>query len=376
MNFGEKSVAAREENGGLLGTHLKFPITSLDELATYYSPGIAEPCRRIAADKNLSKKLTLRRNTVAVISDGSAVLGLGNIGPEAALPVMEGKCMLLKQFGGVDAFPIVLNTQNTEEIIETIARIAPTLGGINLEDISAPRCFEIEERLSEMLDIPVFHDDQHGTAIVTLAALKNGLRVVDKKIEDIRIVISGAGAAGVAIDKLLHAAGAKNVEMADSKGMVCCTRGDLNNQKRELCSLNCGDLSAGIAGADVFIGVSKPDVLTPEMVQSMARDPLIFAMANPDPEILPNVARNAGAAIVATGRSDFPNQINNVLVFPGLFRGLLDAGITRVTTEMKIAAADALAALVPNPTAEKIIPAPLEPGVADAIAAAVKNFAK
>jgi len=374
MNFGDKSVAAREKLGGLISTELKLPLTSQEDLSVYYSPGIAEPCRRIAKDKSLSKTLTVRKNTIAVVSDGSAVLGLGNIGPEAALPVMEGKAMLFKQFGNVDAVPIVLDTQDVDEIVDIVSKLAPSFGGINLEDISAPRCFEIEKKLLEKIDIPVFHDDQHGTAIVVLAALKNALLVVGKEIEDVRIVISGAGAAGIAIDTLLRAAGVKHIDLVDSKGLVCCTRKDLNDQKRDFCSLNCGSLADGIKGADVFIGVSKGGLLSSELVQTMARGPIIFALANPDPEILPDEAKSGGAAIIATGRSDFPNQINNVLVFPGLFRGLLDAGISLVTEEMKLAAAAALSKLVPKPTAEKIIPAPFDPGVTDAIAEAIRKF--
>jgi malate dehydrogenase (oxaloacetate-decarboxylating) len=374
MNFGDKSVAAREMLGGLISTELKVPITSREDLSTFYSPGIAEPCRRIAQNKELSRTLTVRKNTIAVVSDGSAVLGLGNIGPEAALPVMEGKAMLFKQFGGVDAVPIVLDTQDVEEIVDIVCKIAPSFGGINLEDISAPRCFEIERRLNEMLDIPVFHDDQHGTAIVVLAALRNALQVVGKNIESIRVVISGAGAAGIAIDTLLRAAGIKQIELADSQGMVCCAREDLNHQKRDFCSLNCGSLAEGIRGADVFIGVSKGGLLSAELVKTMAPNPIIFALANPDPEILPEEAKKGGAAIIATGRSDFPNQINNVLVFPGLFRGLLDARINTVTMEMKIAAADALARLVAHPTAEKIIPGPFDRGVAETVADAIRKF--
>ena len=374
MNFGDRSVAARKKLGGLISTELKIPLTTKEDLSVYYSPGIAEPCRRIAQDNSLSKTLTVRKNTIAVVSDGSAVLGLGNIGPEASLPVMEGKAMLFKQFGNVDAVPIVLNTQDVDEIVDTIVKIAPSFGGINLEDISAPRCFEVEKKLLEKIDIPVFHDDQHGTAIVVLAALKNALQVVGKNLKDVLIVISGAGAAGIAIDTLLRAAGAKYIDLADSKGMVCCARKDLNEQKRDFCSLNCGSLAEGIKNADVFIGVSKGGLLNAELVKTMAPSPIVFALANPDPEILPDEAKKGGAVIVATGRSDYPNQINNVLVFPGLFRGLLDTGINKVTEKMKLAVADSLAKLIPSPTAGKVIPAPLDPGVAEAIANAVRNF--
>ncbi len=373
MNFGDKSVAVREEMGGLIETKSKVAVTTKEELATYYSPGIAEPCRRIAKDKELSKKLTVRRNTIAVVSDGTAVLGLGDIGPEAALPVMEGKAMLFKQFGGVDATPIVLATKEVDEIVETVVRMAPSFGGINLEDISAPRCFEIEKQLNEKLDIPVFHDDQHGTAIVVLAALKNAAKVVGKKIEELKVVISGAGAAGIAIENLLQAGGVKNIELADSKGMVCCSRTDLNSAKKSHCSLQCGTLADGVKGKDVFIGVSKGGILSTEMVQTMAENPIVFALANPDPEILPADAEKGGAAVIATGRSDFPNQINNVLVFPGLFRGLLDAGLNKVTVEMKLAAATALSELVTNPAAGKVIPGPFDDRVAEAVAEAVKN---
>ncbi|PIZ93589.1 MAG: NAD-dependent malic enzyme, partial [Candidatus Magasanikbacteria bacterium CG_4_10_14_0_2_um_filter_41_10] len=313
-----------------------------------------------------------------VVTDGSAVLGLGNIGPEASLPVMEGKALLFKQFADVDAFPIALDTQDTEEIIETVKRIAPMFGGINLEDISAPRCFEIEERLQKELNIPVFHDDQHGTAIVVLAGLYNALKVVNKKIEDITVTMSGVGAAGVAITKLLLLAGVKDVFLVDSKGLIYEGREDLNDVKVVLATQTnrekrTGTLADALCGADVFVGVSKPNLVTPDMVQSMATDAIIFAMANPDPEIMPDIAKEAGAAVVATGRSDFLNQINNVLAFPGVFRGLLDARIPNVTNDMKLAAARALADAVTEPTAEYIIPGPFEIGIADAVAKAVKN---
>ncbi|PIR75367.1 MAG: NAD-dependent malic enzyme, partial [Candidatus Magasanikbacteria bacterium CG10_big_fil_rev_8_21_14_0_10_43_9] len=315
---------------------------------------------------------------VAVVTDGSAVLGLGNIGPEASLPVMEGKAILFKQFADVDAFPIALDTQDTEEIIETVIRIAPMFGGINLEDISAPRCFEIEERLQKTLNIPVFHDDQHGTAIVVLAGLYNALKVVNKNIEDITVTMSGVGAAGVAITKLLLLAGVKDVFLVDSKGLIYEGRDDLNEVKVALATQTntekrTGTLADALRGADVFVGVSKPNLVTPDMVTSMAPDAIIFAMANPDPEILPDIAKKAGAAVVATGRSDFPNQINNVLAFPGVFRGLLDARIPNVTNNMKLAAARALADAVEKPTADYIMPGPFEAGIADAVAKAVKN---
>jgi len=373
MNFGETSVRVREASGGQIFTGIKKDLKTTDDLSIFYTPGIAEPCRRIAADKSLAKKLTIKKNMVAVISDGSAVLGLGNIGPEAALPVMEGKSMLFKQFGGVDAVPIVLDTQDIDEIIETVVRIAPTFGGINLEDIAAPRCFEIERQLVERLDIPVFHDDQHGTAMVVLAALQNALRIVKKPKEDIRVTFSGAGAAGIAIAKLLQEWGVVNITMVDSRGIIACERPQLHGEKKCFCVHQEGDLSVAMKEADVFIGVSKKDLLTPDMIRSMASDPIIFAMANPDPEILPHLAHESGAAIVATGRSDFPNQINNVLIFPGFFRGLLDGGITKITTQMMLKASTALAKLVPDPTADRIIPSALDPGVADAIAQAVKS---
>ncbi len=372
MNFGKESVSIRQQSGGQIYTGLKKELQTKDDLSTFYTPGIAEPCRKIAEDKQLAKKLTIKKNAVAVISDGSAVLGLGNIGPEASLPVMEGKSMLFKQFGNVDAYPIILDTQNTDEIIQTVKNIAPGFGGINLEDIAAPRCFEIEKRLSEILDIPVFHDDQHGTAMVVLAGLKNALKVVGKAKENIKIVMAGAGAAGIAIANLLKAWGVKSIEMIDSKGIIACERDNLSTEKEAFCSPRSGDLATAIKGADVFIGVSKARTVTPEMVTSMADNAILFAMANPEPEIMPDLAHAAGAKVIATGRSDFPNQINNVLIFPGFFRGLLDSGISKITTEMKINAAEALADLVKNPTADKIIPGAFDSGVAEAIARSVK----
>ena len=374
MDYEAQSIKIREKSGGQIFTGLRAELKSREDLSVYYSPGIAGPCREIAKDKNLAKKLTIKKNSVAIISDGSAVLGLGNIGAEAGLPVMEGKAMLFKNFAGIDAFPIVLATQNVDEIVETVKNIAPTFGGINLEDISAPRCFEIEQKLAKILDIPVFHDDQHGTAMVCLASLKNSLKIVDKKKEKVKIVISGAGAAGIAIAEMLENWGVHNIEMVDSKGVISCDRDDLNPAKKCYCSYSHGKLEDIIRFADVFIGVSKPNVLMEEMIKSMNPDPIIFALANPTPEIMPNLAKKAGARIVATGRSDFPNQINNVLIFPGFFRGLLDAGIIKITSEMKIAAAEALADLVKNPTEDEIIPSPLDEQVAPAIAEAVKPF--
>lgn len=353
-------------------------IANKEDLSLAYTPGVAQACLAIANDPELVYELTRKNNMVAVVTDGSAVLGLGNIGPEASLPVMEGKAILFKEFADVDAFPIALDTQDTEEIIQAVKQIAPMFGGINLEDISAPRCFEIEERLQEELDIPVFHDDQHGTAIVVLAGLYNALKVVNKRMEDITVAMSGVGAAGVAITKLLLSAGVKDVFLVDSRGLIYEGRENLNPVKEELATITnkenrSGTLADAITGTDVFVGVSMPNLVTEEMVQSMNTDPIIFAMANPDPEILPDSAHAAGATVVATGRSDFLNQINNVLAFPGVFRGLLDARIPNVTNEMKLAAAKALADFVERPTADKIIPDPFEDGVADTVAAAVRS---
>jgi len=372
-NYGEQSLKAREQSGGQIYTGMKGVLDTQEKLSTFYSPGIAEPCRVIAKDKAASKRLTIRKNTIAVISDGSAVLGLGNIGPEAAMPVMEGKSMLLKHFADVDAIPLVLDTQDTDELVETITRLAPSFGGINLEDISAPRCFEIQERLAAKLDIPVFHDDQDGTAIVTLAGLTNALKVQNKTKEEVQVVISGAGAAGIAIIKLLKEAGFKNIKMVDSRGIVSCDREDINDIKREYCTFEAGTLADAMKGSDIFIGVSKGGLVTKEMVESMNANPIIFAMANPTPEIMPEEAHKVEGVIIGTGRSDYPNQINNVLVFPGFFRGLLDGGLVQVTTAMKLKAAEALASFVPNPTADKVIPSPFEEGIAEAVAKAVQE---
>lgn len=330
-------------------------------LPVLYTPGVAEVSNAVAKNKKLSFDYTIRKNSVAVISDGSAVLGLGNIGPEGALPVMEGKALLFKELGGVDAFPIVLDTQDTEEIVKTIKYLAPTFGGINLEDISAPRCFEIEERLKSELDIPVFHDDQHGTAIVVLAGLINALKVARKDIKKVRIVISGAGAAGVAVTKLLIKYGAKHIIMVDSQGIIFKERNGLNSSKIEISSITNpenlkGTLSEALRGADVFIGVSAPDLLKRFDIARMGRDSIVFAMSNPVPEIMPDEAKKGGARIVATGRSDFSNQLNNVLAFPGIFRGALDSGAKKITDDHKIKAAKALAGLIKKPTADKIIP--------------------
>lgn len=356
-------------------------VESKDDLSLAYTPGVAEPCLKIAEDKSKVYDYTRKGNMVAVITDGSAVLGLGNIGPEASLPVMEGKALLFKEFADVDAFPIALDTQDTEEIIKTIEHIAPMFGGINLEDISAPRCFEIEERLKQSLDIPVFHDDQHGTAIVALAGLLNALKVVNKNIEDICVVISGVGAAGVAITKLLLTAGVGDVLLVDSKGLICNKRDNLNDVKANLLEqLNkksvCGSIEDAMNGADAFIGVSKAGLVTEDMVRSMNNGAIIIAMANPTPEIMPDVAKAAGAAVVATGRSDFPNQVNNVLAFPGIFRGLFDARIPQVTDDMKLAVAHALADYIKEPHAENIIPPALDKNVATVVAEAIKAFKK
>lgn len=355
-------------------------IHSREDLSLAYTPGVAEPCTDIARDPEKVYAYTRKGNMVAVITDGSAVLGLGNIGPAASLPVMEGKAVLFKTFADVDAFPIALATQDTEEIIETIVRIAPMFGGINLEDISAPRCFEIEERLSQVLDIPVFHDDQHGTAIVLLAGLYNALRVVNKSLSEVNIVISGVGAAGVASAKLLLLAGATNMMLVDSLGIISSLRSDLNSEKQALAAVTNkenkqGTLADALVDADVFIGVSKGGIVSVDMVRQMRQDAIIFAMANPTPEIMPDLAKQAGAAVVATGRSDFPNQINNVLAFPGIFRGLLDARIRRVSDDMQLSVAQAIAALVETPRAEYIIPDVFDSRVVLAVADAIKKYA-
>ncbi|MCX6763655.1 MAG: NADP-dependent malic enzyme [Candidatus Moranbacteria bacterium] len=367
-----KSIELSKKIGGKIEIRSKQKLTKKN-LPILYTPGVAEVSKAIAKNKKLSFDYTIRKNTVAVISDGSAVLGLGNIGPEAALPVMEGKALLFKELGGVDAIPIVLATQDTEEIIKTVKYLAPTFGGINLEDISAPRCFEIEERLKKELDIPVFHDDQHGTAIVVLAGFINALKVVKKNIQKIKIVISGAGAAGMAITKLLLKYGAKNVILADSTGVIYLGRkkgmnwaknkiAGLTNPKKEK-----GSLKEALIKADVFIGVSAPNLLKKEDIQKMKRDAIVFAMANPIPEIMPNEAKKGGAAVVATGRSDYPNQINNVLAFPGIFRGALDTRTKKITDEYKLKAALAIAGLVKKPTSGKIIPEALDPKVVQAV---------
>lgn len=377
-NIKDEALRAHAKCRGKLETGLKVKLNTKKDLSLYYTPGVASPCLEIARDPKLAYKYTSKCNTIAVVTDGTAVLGLGDIGAVAGLPVMEGKCALFKKFAGVDAVPICLDTKDPAEIIAIVKAMAPTFGGINLEDISAPRCFEIEEALIEQLDIPVFHDDQHGTAIVTLAGVINALKVVGKQAKEVRVVISGAGAAGVAITKLFFKYGFKDIALQDSQGLIYEGRPDLNDSKKALAKITNrkkikGDLSEGIRGADVFIGVSKPGVLTSAMVKTMARDAIVFAMSNPDPEISPKDALKGGAKVVATGRSDFPNQINNVLVFPGIFRGALDAGVSKITDEMKIAAAVALAKMVKKPTPDKIIPGVFEKGVSAVVAKAVKR---
>jgi malate dehydrogenase (oxaloacetate-decarboxylating) len=380
-DYAQRSVEAHKKYGGKVAITSKMPLESIDDLSIAYTPGVAQPCLEIAENKERAYDYTSKQNTVAVVSDGSAVLGLGNIGPEASLPVMEGKAVLFKKFADVDAVPIVLDTQDTEEIIRTVKMIAPTFGGINLEDISAPRCFEIEKRLKQNLNIPVMHDDQHGTAVVTLAGIINALKVTGKSFEELKVVINGAGAAGMAIIYLLREMGVKLIVMCDSRGIIHKERGDLTPVKQEVASITNeqnleGSLKDAVKDTDVFIGVSVPGVLTPEMVRSMNDNPIIFAMSNPIPEIMPAEATQAGARIIATGRSDFPNQINNVLAFPGIFRGLLDARSAKLTNEMYIAAAYAIAEQVKEPNEDKIIPGPFEEGVAQAVAAAVRKIAE
>jgi malate dehydrogenase (oxaloacetate-decarboxylating) len=363
--------------GGKITIASKIPLTSQSDLAMAYTPGVGRICTAIAEDPEQVYHLTIKQNTVAIVTDGSAVLGLGNLGAAASMPVMEGKAMLFKEFAGIDAFPICLATQDTDEIIRTVQNIAPVFGGINLEDIAAPRCFEIEAKLRETLDIPVFHDDQHGTAIVSLAALINALKVVSKSMDQIRIVINGAGAAGVAIARLLRKAGAKTIVMCDSKGILSKNRTDLNAEKLEFAVEKSGSLAGAIIGADVFLGVSAPGVLTPEMVRSMAKNPIVFAMANPIPEIQPELVVN-DVAVMATGRSDYPNQINNVLAFPGVFRGALDCRASTITTTMYLEAAQAIASLVLPSDLDKehVIPSVFDKRVVNAVAGAVQLAAR
>ena len=383
MDNKEKALKCHEEWNGKLETIAKSKVNSREDLAIAYTPGVAEPCKVIAKDKELAYKYTWKSNTVAVVSDGSAVLGLGNIGPYAAMPVMEGKCVLFKEFGNVNAVPICLDTQDTDEIIAAVKNIAPGFGGINLEDISAPRCFEIEERLKEILDIPVFHDDQHGTAIVVLAGIINGLRVTGKKKEDCKVVVNGAGSAGVAITKLILKYGFKNVTMCDRHGIIGKDYPDLNWMQKKMTEVTnldnaSGTLADALKGADIFVGVSAPNIVTPEMVASMNKDSILFAMANPVPEIMPDAAKAAGARIVGTGRSDFPNQVNNVIAIPGIFRGALEGRARQITEEMKLAAAEALAHLVSDEELNDdfIMPEAFDPRVADVVAEAVKSHIK
>ena len=383
MDYNEASLKMHEEAQGKLEVALKVKLENKDDLSTAYTPGVAEPCRKIAENPDDAYKYTLKQNTVAVVSDGTAVLGLGDIGPLAAIPVMEGKSVLFKKFGNVDAFPICIDTKDTEEIIETVKRLAPSFGGINLEDIAAPRCFEIERRLKEELDIPVFHDDQHGTAIVVAAGLTNALKIVGKKWEDISAVISGAGSAGISICKLLQSFGIGNVVLVDSQGALVDGDPRLNSAKQEIAAVTNKDKETGsladvLKGKDVFIGVSAPGLVTADMVRSMASDPIVFAMANPTPEIMPDEAKAGGARIVATGRSDFPNQINNVLVFPGIFRGALDARARAITEPMKEAAARAIASIVTDEelNEEYIIPDAFNDKVAKVVAKAVADEAR
>ena len=380
MSIDEKAVFLHKQWNGKIKTCAKAPVKSREDLAIAYTPGVAAPCRIIAEDKEAVYTYTLKANTVAVGSDGSAVLGLGNIGPEAAMPVMEGKCVLFKEFGDINAFPICLSTQDPDEIVAAVKAIAPTFGGINLEDISAPRCFEIEERLKKELNIPVFHDDQHGTAIVVLAGIINGLKVVGKDKEDCQVVVNGAGSAGIAITKLLLRYGFKHVTMCDREGIIGKDYPNLNWMQKEMTEVTNlenkkGSLADALIGADIFVGVSAPNIVSAEMVASMNRDAIIFAMANPTPEIMPDVAKAAGAKVVGTGRSDFPNQVNNVVAFPGIFKGALEGRATQITEDMKLAAANALANLVdPDQLHEDfILPEAFDPRVAQVVSQAVKD---
>ena len=382
MDYAKESLRLHYEWKGKLEVTPRAAVDSKEALSLAYTPGVAQPCLEIQKDINKSYELTRRWNTVAVVTDGTAVLGLGDIGPEAGMPVMEGKCVLFKAFGDVDAIPLCVRSKDVDEIVKTVALLAGSFGGVNLEDISAPRCFEIEKKLKECCDIPIFHDDQHGTAIITLAGLINALKLVGKKIDEVKIVTSGAGAAGIAIIKLLMSMGLKNVIMTDRTGAIYKGREGLNPIKQEMAeitNLNCekGTLAEVIKGADVFIGVSAPGTLTKEMVQTMATDPIIFACANPIPEIFPDEAKAGGAAVVSTGRSDFPNQVNNVLAFPGIFRGALDVRASDINDAMKVAAAYALAGLVSDEelNADYIIPAAFDPRVKDAVAKAVAKAA-
>ena len=379
MTTNEKALQMHEQWNGKLETTAKAHVDSKEALAIAYTPGVAEPCKVIAKDKDAAYKYTIKANTVAVVSDGSAVLGLGNIGAHAAMPVMEGKAVLFKEFGGVNAVPICLDTQDTEEIIKTVVHIAPAFGGINLEDISAPRCFEIEERLKALLDIPVFHDDQHGTAIVVLAGIINALKVTGKQKENCRVVVNGAGSAGVAITKLLLTYGFANITMCDINGIISKASPNLNWMQQNMAQVTnlegkTGTLADALRGADIFIGVSAPNIVTEEMVASMNKDAILFAMANPVPEIMPDLAKKAGAKVVGTGRSDFPNQVNNVIAFPGIFKGALEGRATQITEEMKLATANAIAGLVAEDELNEnhILPEAFDPRVAEVVSQAVK----
>lgn len=381
MTNNEKALKMHEEWNGKIETTAKAHVNSREDLAIAYTPGVAEPCKVIAQDPEAAYKYTMKANTVAVVSDGSAVLGLGNIGALAAMPVMEGKAVLFKEFGGVNAVPICLDAQDTEEIIKSVVNIAPAFGGINLEDISAPRCFEIETRLKELLNIPVFHDDQHGTAIVVLAGIINALKVTGKKKEDCRVVVNGAGSAGVAITKLLLTYGFPHITMCDINGIISKNSPNLNwmqQQMTEVTNLEerTGTLADALKGADIFVGVSAPNIVSKEMVASMNKDAILFAMANPVPEIMPDLAKEAGAKVVGTGRSDFPNQVNNVVAFPGIFKGALEGRATQITEEMKLAAANAIAGLVPEEELNEnnILPEAFDPRVADTVSKAIKDL--
>ena len=383
MTNAQKALQLHEEWNGKFETTPKMKIATREDLSLAYTPGVAEPCKVIAKDKEAAYKYTIKSNTIAVVSDGSAVLGLGNIGAHAAMPVMEGKAVLFKEFGGVNAVPICLDTQDTEEIIKTVVNIAPAFGGINLEDIAAPRCFEVETRLKELLDIPVFHDDQHGTAIVVLAGIINGLKVTNKKKEDVKVVVNGAGSAGVAITKLLLTYGFKNVTMCDKSGILSKASKDINWMQESMMEVTnlegkTGSLADALVGADVFVGVSAPNIVTADMVKTMNKDSILFAMANPTPEIMPDVAKAAGARVVGTGRSDFPNQVNNVIAFPGIFKGALEGRASQITEEMKLAAATAIADLVSDEELSdvNILPEAFDPRVADVVAKAVKDHIK
>ena len=381
MKTQEKSLKLHEEWAGKIEIKSRVPVTDATDLALAYTPGVAEPCREIAKNPELLDVYTRRWNQVAVVSDGSAVLGLGNIGGRAAMPVMEGKSVLFKAFGGVDAFPICLDTQDPDEIVRVVQALAPTFGGVNLEDIKAPQCFHIERKLKKTMDIPIFHDDQHGTAVVVLSGVINACKITDRGLEDLHVVVNGAGAAGIACAKLMLDAGVKDVILCDSKGIVCSERDDLNEEKREMLQRTnkedrCGSLADAMEGANLFLGVSVKDAVTPQMVQSMQKDPIIIAMANPDPEILPEEAKKAGAAVVGTGRSDFENQVNNVLGFPGIFRGALDVKATDINEAMKLASAHALAESVGDRLARDfVIPEAFDERVAPSVAAAVAKAA-